>query len=94
MDLYSHTWTFEQYISLYNEIYNTDMSYCNCFRNMIDEYSKEFNSLYLYVNKEVIHKTMNKTGTIDEISFDSYGVYFYITFSDDTLGIHTYSELK
>ncbi|EOR9074179.1 hypothetical protein FOI42_RS03595 [Escherichia coli] len=92
MNLQRDVWTYEYLLELYGDMYLKNKPYIDDIRAMIDDFSSEF--IPLYTNKEVTHKSMNKSGIIDEIDFDTHGVYFYIIFSNDTVGIYTYKELK
>lgn len=92
MNLQRDVWTYEYLLELYGDMYIKNKPYIGDIRALIDDFSSEF--IPLYTNKEVIHKSMNKSGIIDEIDFDTHGVYFYIIFNNDTVGIYTYRELK
>ncbi|QXN76152.1 hypothetical protein [Escherichia phage BF17] len=80
MDFYLHTWTYEQYITLYLEIINTEPR-CGCwFADIIKEYADEFE--FVYLGSDIFVKSVGKTGRITDIDYDTVSVNFYVDFPD------------
>lgn len=47
-----------------------------------------------YHNKPIHHYGMNKSGIIDDIEFDVFGVYIHVSFLDGTQGLYTIDEMN
>ena len=92
MDFYLHTWSYEQYITLYLEILNTDARYGCDFADIIKEYADEFE--FVYLGSELFVKSVGKTGLITEIDYDTASVNFYVDFPCDGVdGVYCLYEI-